>query len=294
MAIAEAERRGLPYRTFHQRRFEDADIQLEVRSGVVSGFLTLGVDQYPLDQFTSVYTRLMDDTLLPELQQEPIDSALRRHCRRLHHELNLWFELCPARVVNRSSAMGSNGSKPYQAQLIRSCGFDIPQTLVTNDPDAVREFRSLHGRIVYKSISGARSVVSVLREEDEDRLNAIRGCPTQFQECVEGTDVRVHVIGKTAIATEAWTEAVDYRYAAQQGHACTLIAVELAGELRQRCVDLAQFLHLDFAGIDLMRTTQGRIVCFEVNPCPAYSFFEQNTAQPIASTLVSYLAWESD
>ena len=30
--------------------------------------------------------------------------------------------------------MASNGSKPYQTQLIRAHGFAVPETLITNDP----------------------------------------------------------------------------------------------------------------------------------------------------------------
>ncbi len=292
LAISEAERRGLAYLLFHQRNFAETDIQVAVDGGQVRGWLKLGPDKYPLDDIVSVYTRIMDDNLLPEIIDEPPDSQLREDCRRLHHQLNIWFELSQARIVNRTSAMGSNGSKPYQAQLIKQAGFDIPETLITNDPEEVRAFRARHGRIVYKSISGVRSIVQVFSQDDDTRLDTVRWCPTQFQEFVDGVDVRVHVIGKTVFATEAWTDAVDYRYAAQQGRACTLVAVDLESELQEKCINLAAMLQLDFAGIDLRRCADGRIVCFEVNPCPAYSFYQQNTAQPIAKSLVQYLAWE--
>jgi glutathione synthase/RimK-type ligase-like ATP-grasp enzyme len=292
LAISEAERRGLRYILFHQRKFAETEIQIELEGGEARGWLKLCADKYSLDDIVSVYTRIMDDTLLPEIICEPPDSPLREHCRRLHHQLNLWFELSRARIVNRTSAMGSNGSKPYQAKLIKQAGFDIPETLITNDPEEVRAFRARHGRIVYKSISGVRSIVQVFSEDDDARLDTVRWCPTQFQEFVDGVDVRVHVIGKTVIATEAWTDAVDYRYATQQGLQCTLIAVDLESELQERCINLAAMLQLDFAGIDLRRCPNGRIICFEVNPCPAYSFYQQNTAQPIAKSLVQYLAWE--
>mgnify|MGYP006184765043 CR=1 FL=1 len=61
-----------------------------------------------------------------------------------------------ARVV---APMGSNSSKPFQAQLIRQYGFAVPETLITNNPEHVLAFRDKHKRIVYKSISGVRSIV---------------------------------------------------------------------------------------------------------------------------------------
>ncbi len=33
----------------------------------------------------------------------------------------------------------------------------------------------------------------------------------------------------------------------------------------------------------------GRIYCFEVNPCPAFSYYEESTGQPIARALAEYL-----
>jgi hypothetical protein len=37
----------------------------------------------------------------------------------------------------------------------------------------------------------------------------------------------------------------------------------------------------------------GEVFCFEVNPCPAFSFYESNTGQPIAASLARYLAADS-
>ena len=42
-------------------------------------------------------------------------------------------------------------------------------------------------------------------------------CPTQFQEYIPGSDVRVHVAGESVIATEIDSTADDYRYAARSG-----------------------------------------------------------------------------
>ena len=67
-------------------------------------------------------------------------------------------------------------------------------------------------------------------------------------------------------------------------------AVELPPDIRARCVHLSIQLQLPFCGIDLKRTEQGAYYCFEVNPSPAYSYYQQYTEQPIADALVEYLA----
>ena len=44
------------------------------------------------------------------------------------------------------------------------------------------------------------------------------------------------------------------------------------------------------AGIDLKLSPDGRVVCFEVNPMPAYSYFQREAGQPIARALIDLLA----
>src|SRR5262249_33993705 len=147
-----------------------------------------------------------------------------------------------------------NSSKPYQAQLIARLGFAVPETLITNDPQSVREFYEQHGRVVYKSISAARSIVRELTPADLPRLEQIHWCPTQFQVYVPGINVRVHVVGQQVFATKILSQATDYRYACREGSDAELCAVELSDELTEKCVKLAARLDLPLAGIDLKIT----------------------------------------
>lgn len=282
---------GAPYVVFNQRNFAIMDVQFEIAGGEVTGTFRSNGSSYRLEDFTGVYSRLMDDRALPEMKLEPADSPRRLSCRALHDTVTRWCEITPARVVNRTAPMGSNSSKPYQAQLIQKYGFEAPETLVTNEADLVREFRRRHGSIIYKSLSGVRSIVQTMTDADDERLELIRWCPTQFQAFVEGVNVRVHTIDDRVFATSISTAATDYRYAFRQvGDSAELTAVELSDELQERCVALTRGLGLVFAGIDLKITPDDRVFCFEVNPCPAYSYYQSNTGQPIARALAEYLA----
>lgn len=282
---------GAPYTMLNQRAFADIAIELEIDGARVGGSLRLRGDQVPLEDVTAVYTRLMDDRLLPEVRDEPEGSRLRRHCRALHETLMRWCEVSPALIVNRAGPMASNFSKPYQAQLIAEHGLSVPETLITNDPELVKEFQRRHGRVVYKSASGVRSIVRELEPGDADRLERIRWCPTQFQQFVDGTHIRVHVVADVVHATALESDVVDYRYASKDGGETPVLrAVELPAVLADRCVALAAGLELPFAGIDLKLAESGEVYCFEVNPCPAFSYYELSTGQQIARTLAQYLA----
>ncbi len=285
----------VPYVLFHQRDFAEADAWFEVDGKGVRGELRLGNARYRLEDFRAAYNRMMDDRALPELKGEPADSVRRNRCRALHETLTRWLEIAPGRIVNRALPQGSNFSKPFQAQLIRQAGFLVPETLITNDPEAVKDFHRQHGTVIYKSISSIRSIVQTLTEADYERLERIRWCPTQFQAFVPGTNLRVHTIGSKVFPVAISSEATDYRYAARQtGDPAELREVDLSEELAERCCRLSSSLGLDFAGIDLKVTPDDQVYCFEVNPSPAFSYYELSTGQPIARALARYLAYRED
>jgi glutathione synthase/RimK-type ligase-like ATP-grasp enzyme len=276
---------------FNQRSVLETTIDYEVVDGAVVGALTIRGEAYPLESFAGVYHRMMDDRQLPEVRGEAEDSAVYRHSRDVHDAFYRWFQLAPAVMLNRPDAMASNGSKPYQSQLISAQGLSVPATLVTTDPEAVLDFRVKYGRLIYKSVSGARSVVRELGDADLSRLEHIRWCPVQFQEYVSGQDVRVHVVGEAVFASSITSDAADYRYAVRDGRDPAQVrATDLGDELAEACVRLTAALGLEFSGIDLRMTPEGQAVCFEVNPSPAFSYYESHTGQPIAAAVAQHLA----
>ena len=121
-------------------------------------------------------------------------------------------------------------------------------------------------------------------------VGAVANLPTQFQAFVPGQNVRVHVIGREIFATAIDSDAVDYRYAGRDDEDVSMTAMELPQVVADACVSVTRELGLTMSGIDLKRTPNDEWYCFEVNPSPAYSFFQELGGQPIADALVKFLA----
>ena len=192
-------------------------------------------------------------------------------------------------VVNRPAAGRSNASKPYQLGLIAQAGLQVPDTLVTTDPAAARAFLREHGRLVYKSLSGIRSIVATLDASDEARLDDVRTGPVQLQAYVPGLDVRVHIVGEHWFACSVESAAADYRYAGVAGTTAELSAFELPEHVGRQLVALVHGMNLLVAGVDLRRTRDGSWVCFEVNPSPGFPWYEEATGHQIAEAIASLL-----
>jgi len=247
-----------------------------------------------LSRVDAVYLRPYDTRRLPciadALSREGNTSPAYAYALAVEEALTAWCEATDALVINRPSAMASNTSKPYQASLIAAHGFLVPDTLITTDPDAVTEFWQQHGEIVYKSVSGVRSIVKKMTSEERNRIDDLRWCPTQFQQFIEGTDYRIHVVGEDTFASQIVSGAADYRYARSQGADLQITPTRLSEDVLTSCHRLAHSLRLPVAGIDLRRTTQGAWYCFEVNPSPGFTFYDTSGQQLIARAIVRLLS----
>ena len=271
-----------------QRAVLEMSIELSVERRIAC-VVQWGGLRLDLERVAAAYVRPYDPLGVPDIAKAGPLSAEGRHAIALYEALRLWGEMTSALVVNRMSAMASNGSKPYQLELIRAAGFAVPETLVTTDPEAAAEFCDRLGTVVYKSVSGVRSIVSRLTQKKRAQLDAVAVCPTQFQEYVRGIDYRVHVVGDDVYACELVSEADDYRYSERQGAAVIRRQTVLPMECEHRCRALAASLDLPVAGIDLRRAPAGEWFCFEVNPSPAFSWFDAPDCR-IAKGIAALLA----
>jgi ribosomal protein S6-L-glutamate ligase RimK-like protein len=279
----------LAFAVFNQRRQEAWHIEEDFFENGNS-ILSDGVCSYRLDDCEGLYLRTMDHTQVPEYSTGSDPKAVDEMIRKL---LSVIDGTTTCRVINPPSAQLSNYSKPCQLLLIAQHGFDIPTTCITSNEEEARQFIARHQSVIYKSISSVRSIVKEVDDASLDNLHKIEFCPVQFQERVSGLNLRVHVVGRHVFTTEIQTDAVDYRYAHMEGQTVELKPYELPDDVAEKCVSLAGALRLPFAGLDLMLTHDGRTICFEINPSPGYSYYEQSTGQLISYALADYLAFGS-
>ena len=253
-------------------------------------FLIYKNEKIDLTKIKSVYLRPFISTQMPDVDEENPQSESYLHAQKFDDLMYSWIESTNALVINLPSAMSSNSSKPYQTELIRSTGIKVPTSLVTTDADEVKKFHKKHGEIIYKSISGVRSIVSKFTKNDYSRLDKLVWCPTQFQEYLTGTDWRVHVVGDKIFPCRIETTAsADYRYASKQGGETRIYPDEIPKNIEKICFEISKKLNLPVVGIDLRLTDDGTWYCFEANPSPGFTYYEGNTGLPIGNAIATLL-----
>jgi hypothetical protein len=264
-------------------------ISFVVPSGCAAPRLKLG--GHVLDPVSGVWWRRPTPHRINELITSP---DVEHYCRQASRATFLGGlrSVC-ANVVNPLETWERARLKPFQLACAAECGLTVPETIVSNDPHAVRAFTERVKRTVVKTVAAwdyDLRETRLLEPDDLTRLDSVRFAPDMFQEFVEGTyDLRVTVVGSAvfaaAVAFRNDRSAVDGRF-----EFAPLTPVELEEELAHRLLRLHAMLGLVYGAYDLRRTAAGDAVFFEVNPEGQFLFVEIQTGQPIARAVASVLA----
>jgi glutathione synthase/RimK-type ligase-like ATP-grasp enzyme len=254
-----------------------------VKDGKLHGELIIDGEAIDLAKFKGIYTRMK--SFEHELSlASGYDDFLQAE---RYVALNLWLQHSPGMVINTPKSQITNGSKPYQSWIIQQYGFKIPRSIITNNPVRAREFIEQHDRqVIFKSVSAERSEVCMVSDESMENLESLTHCPTLFQERVPGIDLRVHTLATgEVLASEIRSESSDYRYDKER----SIVPTEIPENIREICVNITRDLGLYLSGIDVRRTPDGDYYCFEVNPSPAFTWYENQTGQPISQAVANML-----
>ena len=96
LAIEAAEAAATPHLVFNQREAHFSDLSFDLEGDSVRGRLRHRETDYPLEDFTGVYTRLTDWKTLPEnrpARGASPDAGRVERSRLVHEALGEWLEL---------------------------------------------------------------------------------------------------------------------------------------------------------------------------------------------------------
>jgi glutathione synthase/RimK-type ligase-like ATP-grasp enzyme len=296
--IVEMRRRGTPF-----VRFNTEDYPYHVRVHWTPDGerrLQLAGEDIALSDVRAVWFRRP----LPPQRPDDVDDELAAWAEREAQEAldGIWRTL-DAIWVNHPDRNSLAGCKPEQLRTALRAGFEIPESLITNDAEELRAFASHHDmQLVCKPLfdgwvpspRGDRVFwTSHLAADQFDGFDELGGEPYLFQALVpKAHDIRVTVIGNEAFAVGIHSQvdtasAVDWR----RGDVERLEhrREELPDDLAQRCVDLVAHYGLIFGAIDLARRPDGGYTFFELNPNGQWAWIEQRTGLPLRSRLLNVL-----
>ena len=185
--------------------------------------------------------------------------------------------------------------KVYQHRLAQRIGLRIPETLVTNDPDAARAFIETHARTgvirkAFRNIAQAPRATLKVGPDEMRRIDAVRFAPVIFQEYIPlALDLRVTVVDGE-IFTTAFRSTAEYEVDYRGGIGSAEVTPhDLPDEIGQRLLAMMRQMELRFGAVDFRLTPEGEYVFFEINPAGEYLFCVDRTGQPIPEAIAATL-----
>jgi hypothetical protein len=192
--------------------------------------------------------------------------------------------------------------KPFQIAMANRLGLRTPRTIVTNDPERVRDsFREFKSMVVKPVRSGHlfnegkeySIFTSRLLEEHLIEIDRARWSPAIYQELVPKLfDVRVTVVGTRVFAALIDSQSdpaaeIDWRQTnnAQLPHYPAVLPDGLVAKI----LNLMQALQLSFGAIDLIQTPDGEFVFLEVNPAGQWLWLDDKLELGISDAVADWL-----
>jgi MvdD family ATP-grasp ribosomal peptide maturase len=209
------------------------------------------------------------------------------------------FHLDPIPHIRRAD------NKQLQLKVAREVGLEIPETLITNNPQAVREFsqQSPQG-IVAKMLSsfavydeqGNEQVVftNPVTKEDLDYLDGLRFCPMTFQENIpKQLELRITIVGK-----HIFTAAIDSQISDQATYDWRKQGLALMNKwqpyklpqgIEEKLLKLMGFFNLNYGAIDIIVTPDDKYIFLEINPVGEFFWLEDSPGMPISQAIAEIL-----
>lgn len=204
--------------------------------------------------------------------------------------------------VNSPTASDLASQKILQHEAALACGFEVPDTLYSNDPEEIRRFIAGEGsRVIFKILTGApwrdgrtrwvsySAPLSEAQLVDDDLL---RQTPSIYQALVpKAYELRVTVMGRQVFTAKVLSQdttegKLDWRRAYRE---LTMSPWEIPEEIKEQCFGLMDRLGIVFGCFDFIVTPEGSHVFLEVNEAGQFLFVEEYTGLPLLDAFCDFL-----
>ena len=288
-------------------RFHPADFPLEdiltysYGNARFEGILRLPKRTLNLQEVKSVWVRRPTAHRFdPTLREDDLYFARRES----HHALRALWGFLDCLWVNHPLEDGKPRYKLLQLQVANEVGLRTPRSLVTTEPEAVKQFyEECHGKMIHKVLAWPyiaddgpgtpvnRMIYTNMVDLNKVDISRVKYCPCLFQEYVEkDVELRVTVVGERVFACEIHSQQsanprtqIDWRNYSL--HDTPHVAVTLPAPVEEACRQLVRKFDLQYSAMDLIRRPDGEYVFLENNPGGQYGWIEMLSGLPITEAL---------
>jgi glutathione synthase/RimK-type ligase-like ATP-grasp enzyme len=186
-------------------------------------------------------------------------------------------------------------NKLVELQLAQQVGLKIPQTLVSQNPQAIREFCAmLNNQVILKPLAGVAGAAVAATTVTAELLAAdqsLQLCPAIYQEMIYGTQhLRISVFGDDFHTALITSEDLDWRF----GMAKAIVeSYELSTTLKAQLQEFLRCAGLRMGIFDMKINTNQEPIWLEINPQGQFLFVEGLSEMKLADAFADFLYREA-
>ncbi|MEY9838589.1 hypothetical protein [Streptacidiphilus sp. EB103A] len=297
------EARGYPVIVYKTDRVLGGQDRLVI--GVKGGVLSAdyeGVSILPEHLSAAWYRKIASFGLPDAGKQLAKQLYMNNEVRALHD--TIWPQFYPEGVWLSSPAkLAKADRKLGQLLIAHEIGFEVPDTVVSSDWDAIAEALLPDGRarIIVKMMRGVISEGNTVKALpttilDKMRVDEIKDAtspfPGLYQPYVEkAREWRVTVVGSEVFPAAIYTDAKakdDWRKH-QNGTGVQFRKGDLPEGIAELCIQYLEAMGLGFGAFDFIERPDGSIVFLECNANGQYGWLEEDLGLPISGAIAAEL-----
>ena len=207
--------------------------------------------------------------------------------------------------INSPQASIHASDRAKQLSVAKAMGFDIPATLITNDPMAARDFYKSHDNdIIIKALYDHSVEIQgkiyymythrVLTDDLSKLVDLIYAPCVLQQRLLKKLELRITVVGDQVFAAELDPQSSvkgcdDVHRSFSADFPIPVRVFNLPDTISERCISLVESLGLKYGAIDFIVDKDDRLVFLEVNPTGDWYWIEQKVRLPITEAMVNLL-----
>jgi glutathione synthase/RimK-type ligase-like ATP-grasp enzyme len=220
------------------------------------------------------------------------------------HALQILQHNLKCEWISNPNSIKEASDRINQLRFAKNLDFNIPATLITNDPSAARKFYYLHNRnIILKAlhhhgveVEGKLYSIYTHRitEQELSNLQDLLYAPCILQQRLnKKSELRVTVVGDQVFAARLDVPdnlgGYDDIHRLLSHNFPITVYKDLANSISDRCVRLVKLLGLKYAAIDFVIDESNRLVFLEANPICDWYWIESKTGLPITKSIVDLI-----
>lgn len=289
---------------FSQDKCLESDIiHYYYSNGLCQMNVRINTEWHDLSKFSKIW--FLKPFISKELMGHPkieYRHVISNQFRSLREAVKLFY---PEKIrPNNPYHAWASTNKPYQLKVAQECGFDVPDTLITSEPDDLLDFYHKHkGNIIFKTVCDVHLIdkvfyTSKVTMDFLEKRDSLKSSPLIFQEEIKKEyELRITYINKELFVAKIDSQKdlqtqTDWRKRPTDDTELNISQCDIPKDIKGKVINFMSKMGLSFGGIDIIKTLDNKHVFLEVNENGQWYFFQRKTQMAIAKSLANLLISE--